>query len=582
LNTAIAQAQGKGGGKVCLGPGLYNITEAVKVGGPNAIEISGHGLPRLVAGTGLSNSIPIMQIEGAVNVMVGDLAFVGPAPTPNQPSIPGIVVGNSSFVRINRCLFTGPTHIIGAAPGVSQDTLSPAIGIAGFVWGAAIRDNVFDTVKVGVGFAPAGSQQMPTFLGYSSMRDNEMECTSAGVLFTDPKIDGGSFLEVVFADNAVASPIGFQLSGHGLDIAVERNSFVVNSNSTFSPSPVNAAIVCSANQARIIHNQISGDGKNPGRDGIILDGKTIHGTHIAGNHINNLSGLGILATAGTVLADTIISQNQLLNLGGSGMVLVNGSRAIDLHITGNLIANVGLARGATADLAGIELTGTVLNLNVSENVIEHVGSGNTASSARFGIRLNRGSAVRIEGNRIVDIGPPGAVTLSAGILLLVLTGRVDISDNEVRRASVTPSNSADASPSGALLVGLVGGDVNIRGNLLESFGSLSTVVLLLARSCIFANNQCFLDNAAASNLTKLAVLLGANPTAAAGAIAASSNFVQVPIPPNASGAPPVVVSLNPGNATNALTVLGNITSGRIQVDGAPLAAPWLPLNVINL
>src|SRR5205085_1310799 len=113
--------------------------------------ISGHGLPRLVAGTGLSNQNPMMQIEGAANVIVGDIAFVGPAATQNQPSIPGMVVVNSLFVRVNRCVFTGPTNVVGAAPGAFQDTLSPAIGIAGFVWGAAIRDNFFNTVKVGIG-----------------------------------------------------------------------------------------------------------------------------------------------------------------------------------------------------------------------------------------------------------------------------------------------------------------------------------------------------------------------------------------------------------------------------------------------
>jgi hypothetical protein len=587
LNTAISQVQGKGGGKVCLGPGIYNITETVNVGGPNAIEISGHGLPSLAAGAGLSNQKPIMQIEGAVDVTVGDIAFVGPGATPNQPSIPGLVVVNSMFVRINRCLFSGSPSVAGAGPETLQDTLSPAIGIAGFVWGAAIRDNFFNTVKVGIGPAPDVSPQAPApFLAYSSMQNNEMACTNAGVMFSDPKRIA-SFLEVSFADNSVASPIGFQMSGFGLDVAIERNSFVVISNSAFAPSPVNAAIASSASQARISNNQISGDSKNPGRDGIVLDWTTaIYGTHVVGNHIDGLSGTGILVTRPTVLLETIISQNQLLNLGGAGIKLESGSRVVDLKITGNSLANLGLAQATTLDLVGIELLATSFNVNLSENVIEVVGPNLNANTSRMGILLNLGADVRIAGNRIVDIGPPGAVNFSAGIALLAIVGRVDIVDNEVRRASVPPASNTDASPWSALLIGVVIGDVNVRGNLLESFGSLPTAMLLLARSCIFSDNQCFLDNSGLAPLPRLAVLLGANPKVPAGAIIASGNLVQVPVPVTQVGGSVTVMSLNPTSVAKSLTVLGNITSGLIVADGTPLGAlttlPWAPLNVINI
>ena len=587
LNTAISQVQGKGGGKVCLGPGIYNITETVKVGGPNAIEISGHGLPSLVAGTGLSTQNPIMQIEGGVDVIVGDIAFVGPAATLSQPSIPGLVVKNSFFVRINRCLFSGFTSpsVAGAAPGTLQDTLSPAIGIAGFVWGAAIRDIFFNTVKVGIGLAPGVSLEKPLFLAYSSIQNNEMACTNAGVMFSDPKLDRASFLEVSFADNSVASPIGFQMSGSALDIAIERNSFVVSSNSTFPPSAVNAAIVCSANQARISNNQISADSKNPGRDGIVLDGTAIYGSHVVGNHINGLSGTGILIKGPTSLLETIIAQNQLLNLGGTGILKEQGSAVVDLNITGNSLARVALDKAQLAPfsspLGGIVLLASSFNINVSENVIEVVGPN--ANASRAGIRLNVGADVRIAGNRIVDIGPHGVVDFSAGIFVGIIVGRVDIVDNEVRRASILPANSTDTSQWITLLIGVVVGDVNVRGNLLESFGSIPTVALLFARSCIFSNNQCFLDNPASAQLPRLVVLLGASPKLTAGAIIASGNFVQVPMLPNLGAGSPPVMNLNPANVSKSLTVLGNITSGRIEVGGSPLAAvPWGPLNVINI
>ena len=591
LNTAISRVQGKGGGKVCLGPGIYNITETVKVGGPNAIEISGHGLPSLVAGTGLSPQNSIMQIMGAMDVNVGDIGFVGPS---NLPPIPGLVVANSMFVRINRCVFSGSSNVAGTASKTLQDTLSPAIGIAGFVYGAAIRDTFFNTVKVGIGLVPGVSgepsgvsETISAFLAYSSIQNNELACTQAGVMFSNPKLDGASFREVSFADNFVASPIGFHMSGDALDIAVERNSFVVNSNSTLPPSAVNAAIVCSGSQARVSNNQISADRRNPGRDGIVLDGTVIHGSHVVGNHINGLTGTGILIKKSTILLKTIIAQNQLLNLDGTGILKEQGSAVLDLNISGNSLASVALdtAQRSTflSPLGGIVLLASSFNINVSENVIEGVGPN--ANAPRAGIRLNVGADVRIAGNRIVDIGPQGGVDFSAGIFVGIIVERVDIVDNEVRRARIPPVKKTDYSTWITLLLCVVGGDVNVRGNLLESYGSLlPTVALLFAQSCIFSNNQCFLDNPASAGLPSLVVLLGVSSKlkVTAGAIIASENFVQVPmVPSTGPDSLPPVMNLNPANALNSLTVLGNITSGRIVVDGNPLASVWTPLNVIN-
>ena len=128
--------------------------------------------------------------------------------------------------------------------------------------------------------------------------------------------------------------------------------------------------------------------------------------------------------------------------------------------------------------------------------------------------------------------------------------------------------------------------VNVRGNLVESFGSLPTAMLLIARSCIFSDNQCFLDNSGLAPLPRLAVSLGVNPKVPAGSIIASGNFVQVPVPVTQTGGSVTVMSLNPASVAKNLTVLGNITSGLIVVDGTPLGAlttlPWAPLNVINI
>jgi len=575
LQAAINKVQGLGGGKVCLGPGIYNITDTVMVSGANAIEISGHGLPNLVA-QGLLPPKPIMQIEKSVDITLEDIAFLGPVADPNHPPIPGVVLVDSLFVRIKRCLFSSFVPSAGAAPGPggALAALLPAIGMAGFVMNAAIHDNFFNNVRVGIGTVAATSPEAP-FLAYSSIRNNDMVCSDAGVAFSDPKVVA-SLSEVSLADNFVSSVVGFELRGFGLDVFIERNSFVISANPAGAvPSPSNAAIICSASQARISNNQIAG-ARDPGQNGIVLDWPSIYGTQIVGNHIDGLSGDGILVKTRTKLLATIIAQNQLLNLGGAGIKKEAGGFALDLDITGNSLSFVALSGTEKSAMVAIWLLSVAFNVNVSENVIEVVGPDPQISASRAGIEMNAVVDVRIAGNRIVDIGPPNAVNFSGGIILPATIGRADMVDNEVRRASIPPANSTDPSPWSALLMGYVIGDVNVRGNQLESFGGISTAMLLFARSCVFSDNQCFLDNSAAAPLTRLVVELFA------GNIIVSGNFVQVPVSNVLGGAPPVVVDLKPADVNKNMTVLGNITSGLIHAGAGLLTLPWQPLNAINI
>ena len=57
------------------------------------------------------------------------------------------------------------------------------------------------------------------------------------------------------------------------------------------------------------------------------------------------------------------------------------------------------------------------------------------------------------------------------------------------------------------------------------------------------------------------------------AIIASSNYVE-----GARDLPAMRLQLLPENGP--FTVIGNITSGQILINGAPLPAPWAPLNVV--
>jgi hypothetical protein len=557
LQSAVNQVSATGG-KICLGPGIYLITSPITIARGNNIEISGHGLPNLVA-SGLTGEQSIFQLEHCVDINIEDIAFAGP--------VVGVAISNSWFTRIKRCLF---------AADAESNPMSLGVGFSGFVWNAKVHDCFFNNVQTGVG-PVTGEAAGQVFIAHVSIQNNEMVCTSAGFRFDDPKLPP-LFLEFGFADNVVTGPIGFQFGGQGLDIAIERNSFTLTAGEA---GAANAAIVCAGSQVRISGNQIFGDPKNPGEHGIVLAGQVMYASEVLGNRVDGLTGHGIAVRQETVLWDTIISQNQLLGLGGAGIVVESTPNwsVFDLNITNNTMRLVGMGASdvfGARFMAAILLLAPMINVDVNENSMQTIGFDPDSTASRFGIYMYAAAGFRAAGNRIFDVGPVTTVGSSAGISVLYAVGRVDIVDNEVRRASVPPFNG-DSSSWWAIFIWSVAGNVAIRGNILESFGTQPTVLVVVAISCVFTDNQCFLDNQAGTVLPIPVVRLGLSEWSRAGAIIASNNFVQVPL----MGHDPPTMVLIPKDSKKTLTVVGNITSNYIGVGsgGAVLDAPWASLNV---
>jgi hypothetical protein len=292
---------------------------------------------------------------------------------------------------------------------------------------------------------------------------------------------------------------------------------------------------------------------------------------------------------GVVISEVVISQNLLSGLDSAAILALPGTFITDLDITGNLMTSVGqtipvglpTAAGVTSVLGGILLLGSGnTNVKICENVVESVGPALDVSLPGqtwiLGIYVSVASGLRVAGNRVIDVAPLSPVTFGGGIRMDAVTGRADVVDNEVRRASTPPLN-ADPSPFGALSI-IVVGDANIRGNTFEAFGDGPIILVQQARSCLFCNNECFLDNPPGTSLTTKVVQLG-SPSATNGAIIASGNFVQIASSQDGVKASSII-ELYPADSATALTVLGNITGGSIEVNGALLSEPWLSLNVV--
>ncbi|HEY6250655.1 MAG TPA: DUF6519 domain-containing protein [Candidatus Angelobacter sp.] len=653
IQDAINAVQAQGGGKVCLGPGVYNISATINIAGAQNLAICGHGLPLLQPVAPFTGA-GIMLIDACIDIDVEGIAFAGGAGAPGGKSLAGLAIQKSSFVRVEKCSFGLVTDALPLSPAISfADTV---------VFVCTIRDNLFNNVGVGVGLSGDA-----IFLTQLDIEDNQMFCLDGAVVLSSSTL---FVSDIRFARNFVQSTNGFVLSGIGLEVSVEDNTFQIAA----SRESLSAAIVCNISQTRILNNDISPwslltatasgnqglaagtyfwivtavdassgrerlitglasltlanpanvqlqwtaiggvknynvyrtkvntgalllDGSVPSgsgttvsytdtvpdanltttlsispNDGIVLrstSGAIMVGTQIIGNQISGLMGAGISAGVEVILAETTIAENQVGNLGGSGIVV--GGFAIDIDIARNSLVFVDLLplREQTFIGGSIRLT-LVINANLSENKIESVGSAIAGIRGFGAILIGVASEVRIAGNRIVDIAPG----ILSGIFGLLVLGRLDATDNLVRRASIVPAQPDQAQ---WLALFALGQTVNIQGNLLESFGSNSPgAVQINSQQCIFSNNQCFLDDPSGANTPILVINLIATQS-----IIAMGNRVQGPTA-STSPAPSPSMALSVPAVGNIppVTVIGNVTSAGISVNNGPVPTPMAPLNVI--
>ena len=565
IQAAINQVKGKGGGKVCLGPGVYNINATIVVAGASAIEIAGHGMPSLQATSKLLG-MPIMLVERSINITVEDVMFA--AGVEQNASLPGLVLRETFFVRVTRCAFV--FGIDGTLIGNGR-TLEPAIGLAGVVADTDVKDNFFNNVAIAIGDIRGTKDR---FLRALSIESNQMVCAQAGIRLVVPPTT--IFSELRCACNLIQSPFGFTAIGHGLDVTVNANTFNLVAPAVGFGAVMCAAVWSTIIQSRITNNQIVGDGKTPDTHGVMLGiaSAAMYGTRVTGNQIASITGNGISVMAGAMVLDTIIAQNQMLGLGNGGIVMLtdaNGtSAAVDLNIYENALTFVAQVPDKNAQMIGIMLV-SAFNVNVCDNAVENLGMTSGLSASRFGIIAVRGTAMRVTGNRLTNIGPPGPVALSAGIAAVLIAGRLDIADNLVRR-STAPPPQGDSSPFLALAA-LTSGDASIRGNQLECFGDTASALVAAGSSCIFSENQCLFENPTPNAVP--IVMLSAN------AVIASANFVKGPR--SSGGAPGLAMRID---STGPHSVLGNIATGTVLVNAASLPpAPQIPqagqtLNVV--
>jgi hypothetical protein len=690
IAMAVEKIRSMGGGRICLGPGLFTLGTALQLQGLRSLEISGQGpaTALVFAGNG-----PAIVAENDFGLRIEDLSIAALTGAQANATFAGANAGSGAAVGIllrncieatvERCavLALGPAPAAGTAASAAIGTMS--IALDGFLVETQIRDNAL-VANIGVG--QAGQLTIDKTRGLLvvadlSVANNAMLCGTAGAALFNPAAQASTQLNLFLLETALrANRIGGCLvAGIGIaGVTLPDGVIRIADNHINVPG---TGIICGADGAEISGNLVTQamiavpppvfnpyvtGGGGPSAIAITSapGGKLpIAGVRINRNRINNYSGPGILVNGlvlitsitdnsimlatrvgigvvgPTVPSEVIVRGNEIFNVvpppttGGTG---VTGTATTGIASGGLTLARAGfmasaavtaggpagasaapaaaassaaaspaggaaasatpasgaaqpagtlIAREAPISLAftnivnpvvvGIEVARTT-TATIENNSVALIGNSPAGTGGAIGIGTRNAAAAVVTGNDISDIGPlttggNGSIT---GISVLADTiGTVNVSNNVIRQ---TTAGSTQPMPFMGIAIGpntpppdptALGGEAIVKGNMV--YGNDAFLVNALAGHSVVDGNLC-----------KLGAELPANPAAATisvtGATCVASNNRVI------GGGKLTGLSVSVAGSRDAAkaTVLGNIVSTLIQLNGQPLPQPWQPLNLI--
>jgi hypothetical protein len=363
-----------------------------------------------------------------------------------------------------------------------------------------------------------------------------------------------------------------------------------------------------------------------GGDGIIavpgLRPRGIDRAQIRGNRLLDLIGDGIALR--TRIASAQIAGNVVQRVGGDGIAMGEAATADELLIEGNELFEIGGLHDRPGKLVGAVALRNVVDAAVLGNQIRGVGTRTPSALGRCGVVVSGAVTLRVGANAILDVGPGEFAGIGMGVFASGLLERVDVHDNTIRRARratageepgsvwsaigivVPPALRAEterielaertrkaapdvddaeagrvldeaastvfvagktgtyavqaAAGSIAMVAASRGGSVGVHGNVADAFGR-GGAILVIADACVLGENR---------------VTVAARKQATAAVqVRARSAVVNANHVLTSRRQPAMQLVAGP------CTVLGNLTSGPIELNGADLAAPWDALNALN-
>jgi hypothetical protein len=600
IQMAIDQVKATGG-KVCLGPGLYNLGETpVVIQNAQGVQVQGHGLRTILLYGGSGSALSVL---GSVDVTVSDLAVL--AFGRGDAAALAMLAQNCLLLRIERC---------GLVQFGGGDLGGAALGLGGVLAETSVRDNLLfgamglvTLARQARGTTLAAAARAYSLLADVRILDNLIVGQQRGVSLDGLTLHLG---QTRIAGNSVYGGRQAGIADRGIVLAsiMPSSRIDIEGNQLWC---LGDGIVVGTDNVRVLNNDVAGlpGARDVAASGIVIAGGEVRDSvdrcQLLDNRVLALTGDGIAIR--TAIGSAMIKGNVVEGVVGGGIVMDDRSQASVLSIENNQVLNAGIIDPDGA-LAAIRVV-RAEQADVGNNVVRNFGLSAVKTPVRAAVEIVASRSVRVTGNDLTDIGPPrDFVQLGAGIVVRPPFERVDVGDNSVRR-HLRPSGDPDPSAWHAVVIpppvravpgtggGLVpqrtalllplarnvkGGAfvfigagravvlpqgreiVAVRGNLLEGRGRVPVVLVASAGACVFSDNRCLLTSREDQPVVDLD----------AGAAIASANYVERAGTPGAA----LRLAVPPGT----FTILGNVVKGEIIVNGAalPAGSPFRPLNVI--
>jgi hypothetical protein len=550
------------------------------------------------------------KIERCIVVQTGDFLGIRSFGFGDKGSGAAIALaGVSFFTSIRDNVLIGSIGVAGATTAISPTTFGSALAanISRFLLTAQleIKDNFCITPRRGLSFEGFVIHTAETkFVGNSINGCFEAGIIASGLVLPEVR---GSHIDVE------ANTIRTLETGNGIIISMDDTR--VNSNDIASLTPQRKDRITFDDPIRGRRARLQGTG-----NGIVLTPSFFQQTskvapfdirtnidrcQVLSNRIVGMSNYGVYIAPFAVVVTAMIKQNMIDAAGLGGIVMELGlldtkflnlslaaaetkeafnvvaaasaSQAGMLVVENNQLLNI----GGSTDEKEFRVLGISLGFTAQANIIGNgIGAlGQAAQSTRHsGIEAVFCQSLQITNNQLLGIGPEQFLNQSFG-LLVVRCRHADISSNLVRRLREgTEARKADwlalrviGDPDtrkgierDKLLLPRLRESVTVRGNFFESRSRAPSVLVAIGGACILTNNQCFLDSETAVKVVDIT----------SGAAIVSNNYVEGIF---ATDSVAIDVSLPP-DGFEAYTVVGNIASGFILVNGGVLSAPWKDLN----
>ncbi len=611
IQQAIDDAIAANGGTVCLGIGTYQLTAGLTVKDAASVHIRGSGFNTLLLSEAEGAAL---SISDAVDTRISDLSIFTLAPREDGDC--AIDLSNTAQVTLEGLyVFENVSNLAEAPLGGPAAARGTAVQLRG---DSQDRIEINDCLLVGDILAPRqgaiAGQRVPRFIKDLSIRNNIIDASIDLTSEFQPNIFYG---HLVIEGNSVSQP---EKQGFGIGVAGFHDSGgIIRGNRILTKG---SGVVVAMNRCIVDSNTITGQGDRfepaPGV-GINVLGAPFNGAdhiRIALNSIQRLTaGIAMATTLGAT--DVAITDNRIAECVG-GVVAQEGSGAETIRVAGNTITTTegDVLRGLDYR-AGIAIFGAD-RVEISHNSVERPES--RTDERDFAIAVIGCALAKISDNVIDDLGasrmdgdPVGTI---AGIYSSSAFDQLDISSNIARplvpddgtaalwnALYVDNSRPDERTPWRSRLVAtedtlywrsdqrlirltrrVYRRAVSIRGNTLDGAGDRTPMVKVMSDVPAAATEpplHCsFLDNIcqSAARRPDPAVALGSREFLLAGLVLSTNQILYYDKSKGLAVAAYTVRDPSEQNYPVA-TVLGNITSERIEINDADLDVRWKHLNV---